>query len=184
MLNRLRNKRGYLCGAMDRAKDGGVIWRQEVGKYIESVGGVVLNPCEKAKILGYGMEDLEDRTKRREWKEADDWEAITACKVIRNVDLRMVDISDYLVVYLDMDARPFGTIEELSLANRQKKPILVWIEGGKRTAPDWLFWMIPYYYIFDTKVDLLKYLDDVNSGCLEDTAPYCDDDRWVFFNFD
>ena len=34
-------------------------------------------------------------------------------KEIVHMDLRMVDVSDFVIVYLDMDARPFGTIHEL-----------------------------------------------------------------------
>ncbi len=176
-MNRLKNQRAYLCGAMDRAKDGGVGWREEVALFIRGIDGIVLNPCEKEKLLGFAIEDLEDRSLRREWKETGQWDKLAECKIIRNVDLRMVDISDYLIVYLDMECNPFGTIEEISLANRQKKPVLIWAEGGKKHAPDWLFWMLPHYYIFDDKDSLMTYINNVDSGELDP-----DDDRWVFFN--
>ena len=43
-------------------------------------------------------------------------------KIIRCVDLRMVDISDFLVVNLDPDIPTFGTHEEIANANRQRSP--------------------------------------------------------------
>ena len=46
-------------------------------------------------------------------------------KTIRSVDLRLVDISDFLIVSLDLNTHPCGTYEEIFLANRQKKPIII-----------------------------------------------------------
>ena len=46
-------------------------------------------------------------------------------KQIRPVDLRMVDICDFLIVNLDLEVHATGTYEELYWANRCIKPILV-----------------------------------------------------------
>ena len=96
-------------------------------------------------------------------------------RVIRNTDLRMVDISDFLVVNLDLDIHPCGTYEELFLANRQKKPIILRIKQGKGETPDWLLGTIPHETIFSTWEEVRDYLDLVDKGKVQDK-------RWMFFN--
>ena len=51
-----------------------------------------------------------------------------------------------------------GSYEEISTANRQKKPVLVWCEQGKMLAPNWLFFMLPHEHIFSSMDQLLAYL--------------------------
>ena len=69
---------------------------------------------------------------------------------IRCFDLRCTDVADFLIVHLDAAVPTFGTIEEITNANREKKPILVHIEGGAQTASCWLIAMIPHELIFST----------------------------------
>jgi hypothetical protein len=98
-------------------------------------------------------------------------------KVIRSVDLRLVDISDFLIVNLDLDIHPCGTYEEIFWANRQKKPIIVHMEQGKNSAPDWLFGTIPHQTIFSSWDDIKEYLNHINSS--ENIGTY---KRWYFFS--
>ena len=97
-------------------------------------------------------------------------------KTIRNVDLRLVDISDFLIVNLDLDIHPCGTYEEIFLANREKKPILINVAQGKQNAPDWLFGTIPHQMIFDSWLDLQEYLMYIDGA--EEIVTY---NRWYFF---
>ena len=43
-MNRIKNQRCYLAGAMDRVVDRGKGWRQEITPFLESLGIVVFNP--------------------------------------------------------------------------------------------------------------------------------------------
>lgn len=172
--NRIKGLRTYLCGAMDRAPDGGVGWRRSVGQYLMTRGVVVLDPANKP--IDIGVEDFESRDKRKEWKSNGDYTKVAeTMKIIRNTDLRMVDISDFLIVNLDLDIHPCGTYEELFLANRQKKPILLRVVQGKNQAPDWLFGTIPHETIFSAWEEVKDYLDRVDNGSLIDN-------RWMFFD--
>ena len=76
-------------------------------------------------------------------------------KEIRNVDLRMVDISDFIIANIDLDVHACGTYEEIVTANRQKKPIIVRMKQGKSHAPDWLLGMLgsSHNMIFETLLD-------------------------------
>jgi len=176
MHNKLRGTRAYLCGAMDRAADGGVGWRRMIRARCQDYGIRWLDPTRKP--IDIGEESDENRQLRNEAKARGDYQMVVdAMHSIRCVDLRMVDISDWLVVNLDMDIHACGTYEEIFLANRQKKPILVHVEQGKPNAPDWLFGTIPHEHIFSTWQDMFAYLYEVAYSEVETFG------RWYFFDW-
>lgn len=170
--------RAYLCGAMDRVQDGGVGWRQEIGLWLRSRGVIVLDPTNKP--IDIGVEDMENRQLRHELKSQGDFAAVKRdMKIIRCVDLRMVDLADFLVVNINTDVHACGTYEELFLANRQKKPIIIRVEQGKINLPDWLFGTLPHEMIFSTLPEIHDYLHYI------DSAPEVDGmNRWYFFHYD
>ena len=57
-MNRLKGMTAYLCGAMDRVKDGGVKWRQYMTPKLQELGVGVLDPCDKPVEIA-----LEDEAK-------------------------------------------------------------------------------------------------------------------------
>tara|TARA_A100001201_G_scaffold114601_1_gene98230 strand:+ start:519 stop:1073 length:555 start_codon:yes stop_codon:yes gene_type:complete len=173
--NRIKDLRTYLCGPMDRVADGGVAWRAYLSNYLKARDVIVLDPCNKPTDMG--VEDLENRALRREWKKNGEYQKVAdSMRVIRNTDLRMVDVSDFIIANLDLEAQPCGTYEELFLANRQKKPILVRVAQGKENTPDWLLGTLPHETIFSTWDEMKDYLEYVSTS--NDMI-----DRWVFFNF-
>jgi nucleoside 2-deoxyribosyltransferase len=175
-MNRLNDQRCYLAGAMDRVPDRGVGWRDHITPFLSGFGVQVFNPLKKPTSLG--AEDNSVVHKKSILKEAGKYDELSLLmKEIRAIDLRMVDISDFLIVNLDLNTHPCGTLEEIFWANRQKKPILIRMEQGKKHAPDWLFGTIPHEFIFDTWNDVVSYLDKINSSVSIDHH-----NRWYFFN--
>lgn len=168
---RLRGCRCYLGGSMDRVVDGGVGYRSEIKSKLQSLGIKFFDPTDKC-IKGL-MPECEARKLIAAAKMVEDYDTIAhIIKPIRCVDLRAVDRSDFMIVYLD--GQGFGTIEELVLGNRQKKPIIIINKGGKQKAPNWLFAMLPHEYIFgciDDAVAYIKEIDNSNNNL----------NRWVFF---
>jgi nucleoside 2-deoxyribosyltransferase len=175
-MNRLKNQRVYLAGAMDRVIDRGNGWRDNITPFLESLGVVVFNPIKKPTKLG--KEDAETHEYKTKLKYDQNYDALSSVmKTIRGVDLRLVDISDFLIVNLDLDVHPCGTYEEIFLANRSKKPVVVHMEQGKQNAPDWLFGTIPHQMIFSSWDELknyLQYIDGYNN--IEHH------NRWRFFD--
>lgn len=163
-MNRLTGMRAYLCGAMDLALDGGVGWRQALGTWLSNKHGViVLDPTRKPCDLG--SEDMENREYRRQLKIAGDYETLAReMRVIRSVDLRLVDIADFLVVNLDLSVFTCGTMEEIFWANRCKRPILIHVEQGKVRCPDWLYGTLPHEHIFSEWDEIYDYLDGIADG--------------------
>lgn len=176
-MNRLKKQRVYLAGAIDRTEDRGKAWRESITPFLESMSVQVFNPLTKASDIGIETDDVQN-IKARLKSNAQYDELSEMMKIIRAVDLRLVDISDFLVVYMDLNIHLCGTLEELFLANRQKKPILVCMAQGKKQAPDWLFGTIPHEMIFDNWDELRGYLAYINTAkTLPDNLK-----RWCFFN--
>jgi len=162
---------------MDRVKDGGVQWRQDIKYAMPKLGVHWMDPCDKP--IDIGIEDLENRQIRRAAKERGDFDLVRRdMKIIRHVDLRMVDISDFVIVNLDMEVHACGTWEEVALANRQKKPIIARVEQGKENAPDWLLAMHQHSTIFSTWLEVREYLWHIaHDKVIDDLG------RWLFFDW-
>ncbi len=176
-MNRLAWNRGYLCGAMDRVTDGGIGWRQDLIQSLKHLNILWLDPTRKP--IDIGVEDLENRALRHKAKRAGDFEFVrTQMKQIRPVDLRMVDICDFVVVNLDLAVHACGTYEELFWANRMKKPVLIRIEQGVEHTPDWLFGTFPFEMIFSSWDEVKKYLRHIAHDPVIDRL-----NRWYFFNW-
>lgn len=174
--NRLQNQRVYLAGAMDRVADRGNGWRDNITPFLESLGIIVFNPIKKPTVLG--QEDNETHKLKLKLKSEENYQQLSSImKTIRSVDLRLVDISDFLIVNLDLDIHPCGTYEEIFWANRQKKPIIIHMVQGKKNAPDWLFGTIPHEMIFSSWESIKEYLLHINASLTIDNF-----NRWYFFN--
>jgi len=175
MINRLKNQRVYLAGAMDRAADRGNGWRDNITPFLESLNIIVFNPIKKPSLIG--KEDEATHQLKKILKSELKYDDLSQLmKTIRSVDLRLVDISDFLIVNLDLDIHPCGTYEEIFWANRQKKPIIIHMVQGKQNAPDWLFGTIPHQMIFSSWNDIQKYLISIANNT--DIITY---NRWHFF---
>jgi hypothetical protein len=176
MNKKLQNQRVYLAGAMDRVADRGTGWRDDITPFLESLGVIVFNPIKKPSTIG--MEDSETHDLKKRLKSEQNYNDLSQLmKVVRSVDLRLVDISDFLIVNLDLDIHPCGTYEEIFWANRQKKPIIIHMVQGKQNTPDWLFGTIPHQMIFSTWSEIKEYLSYINSS--ENIESY---KRWYFFS--
>jgi nucleoside 2-deoxyribosyltransferase len=174
--NRLKNQRVYLAGAMDRVADRGNGWRDNITPFLENLGVIVFNPIKKPTVIG--KEDAETHQYKLHLKAEKKYDELShLMKIIRSVDLRLVDISDFLIVNLNLDIHPCGTYEEIFLANRSKKPVVVHMEQGKSNAPDWLFGTIPHQMIFSTWNELKNYLQYINTDSQIEHH-----NRWRFFN--
>jgi nucleoside 2-deoxyribosyltransferase len=175
-MNRLKHQRVYLAGAMDRVADRGNGWRDNITPFLESLDIIVFNPIKKPTSLG--KEDEETHKHKIKLKSERKYDELSSLmKTIRAIDLRLVDISDFLIVNLDLDIHPCGTYEEIFWANRQKKPIIIHMVQGKQNTPDWLFGTIPHEMIFSNWNDIKDYLDYINCD-----AKINNYNRWYFFN--
>ncbi len=174
--HRLWGMRCYLSGSMDREPDHGVYWRERITPFLLDLGVIPLNPCDKPIDIA---QEIENREFRNSLKESEDFELLAKLlKPIRLVDLRMVDMAEFLIVRMDSSVHTCGTYEELFWANRMKRPILIWCVGGKKSLPDWLWSVVPEPHIFTSDEEIKQYLLHVH---LDENIS--DLKRWMFFDF-
>ena len=103
-----------LSGPMDfvasRAEEKKSGWRVRVGEFLRSFGATVFDPWSKPKVRGfheYGKEDVATVRLREEWTfESSKKGAKKRAKCAQtfwetlHIDLRMVDVSDFVIAYL------------------------------------------------------------------------------------
>ncbi len=172
-MGRLKGLRLYEAGPMQYADDEHS-WRDLVADFCEKRGVQVLNPAARTRFAKESGEIRDEMVKLMQ--EGKFTVVRERGRHIRNVDLRWVDISDFLIIYLDLNIHTYGTFEEMFLANRSKKPVLIVIPQLKSKTPLWLMWTFPEEHIFSSFDELFNYLDYI------DSAPEIENpgNRWVF----
>jgi len=164
----------YLAGAIDRASDDGIGWRQYFkNKLIEkNINLVVLDPTHK--VGGLISEIKDEKEINQKLRSEKKWDSLRKSmkKIVRS-DLRSIDLVDFLVVKIDSSIHMCGTYWETLIADWQHKPVLAIIEGGKEKAPMWLFGILDHNLMFNNEDECIDYLDKINKGLIEL------DDKWV-----
>lgn len=161
----------YLCGAMEY--ENGEAWRNKVEKELGPLGIRCLNPykkpfCEKIK------EDEKSRGKLKDWMAAGDLDTVHEHMArVRNDDLRCCDLVDAAICYINPGTNSWGTGEELTTLNREKKPIFVIIEGGKNKCPLWIVGMLKPKYIYNSLEEVIEKIKNIDSGKIK-----IDSERW------
>jgi hypothetical protein len=183
MINgRLTNQFGYLCGPIDKCPEFGRGWRQDITPFLENLGINVIDPKNKPVVCDLDVAGENDTAinKRLNLLADGDYDGLSkGMKLIRNIDLRFVDRSDFLVVNYDTTIQMCGTYEEIFLANREKKPIIVMCKQGKRAISPWLFAALKHELFFDNWEDVYNYINHIHLDTEVDDLG----GRWVFFNF-
>ena len=135
----LQNARVYLSGPMDfvasRREEKKSGWRVRVGKFLRSFGAIVFDPWSKPKVRGfqeYGKEDVATLHVREQWTFEPTpegakvrAECAQAFWETMHIDLRMVDISDFVIAYCPTNIYSVGTPHEIIVARQQHKPVLL-----------------------------------------------------------
>jgi hypothetical protein len=175
-MNRLLNTRCYLAGAMENDADN-VSWRQAIKTELADLHILWLDPTDKP--IQIARETPDTMREMVEARKRGDYDAVRRqMKLIRSVDLRMTDITDFQVVNIDPRVPTWGTPEEIANANRQKKPIIARIATGKENTPLWLLGEIPHELIFSTWLEVHQYLRHIAYDQVIDSLG-----RWYFFDF-
>jgi len=170
----LNNAITYLCGPIDRVPDAGVVWRKRFTTLIKerNLSIKILDPTNKP--AGQISESEVERDYMNRLKAQKKWDELKVfVQNLRRTDLRFVDYSDFVVARVDQSVHMCGTYDEIFLAEKQHKPVLIICEGGKACLPNWLFGVARIDEIFDTVEDCVDYLCKLNSGDI----PI--DSRWV-----
>lgn len=170
-INVLNKTKCYLIGAMQYQFGGK--WRDYVETEMAKIGVTCFNPYKKPFLKAMPEDedaraDLLERMKNGSYEYVHDY-----MRKVRACDLKLVDISDFLIAYIDPNIPTIGSIEEISVANRAKRPIFMAIEGGKKYCPLWIMGMLPPHYIYDSVYEAVETIKRIDSG-----ATPIDSERW------
>jgi hypothetical protein len=172
MSNILKGTTTYLVGQI-QYKDGRG-WREVATKRLKPMGIRVFDPYNHPFVnsIQEGAENTQDKMK--EMVKAGQFDEVSKLmKQIRVEDLASVDLSTFIVAYIDINAYTCGTWEEIFWANRLKRPIFLICEQGKKGVPLWLFGTIPHKYMYNSLEEALTMIEKINSGEVK-----IDSDRW------
>lgn len=168
----LNKAKVYLVGGMQYVTDGRD-WREKITPQLKEMGIVVFDPYIKPFIDNVS-EDEKARATLKEQVERGEYDVVAArMKRVRNFDLRLCDLSDFIVAHINPSIASWGTAEELTTNVRAKKPIFLSVEGGKSACPLWIFGMIPHKYIYNNVEDIIPTIKKIDSG-----EKKIDSDRW------
>lgn len=134
----LRDARVYLSGPMDfvasRAAEKKFGWRTRVSQFLRELDVTVFDPWFKPEIRGiaeYGREDETTARVRDKWTfdpSEDGAKARAECAEhfwpAMHLDLRMVDVSDFVIAYVPTNIYSVGTPHEIIQCRQQRKPVL------------------------------------------------------------
>ena len=169
-MNILNKTTCTVIGPMQYANGRGIrtYLKEELAKY-----GITVYDHYKKPFINSVEEDENVREKFKNWLENEEYDKLADRKNIRTFDLKLIDISDFIIVMFDPTVLTIGTWEEFFWANRLKKPIFFVNVTGKKTTPYWIFWTIPHKYIYSSVAEMLSVIDDIDGG-----KHPIDSDRW------
>lgn len=170
-MNKLYGTRVYLMGSIQYSD--GRLWREEATIRLNKIGIKCFNPYNKP-FINEIKEDEEARAEMANQLANGEFDKVSQrMKQIRNDDLRLCDICDFGLFYINPKVASWGTAEELTTINREKKPIFIVMEGGVKATPFWILGMIKHKYIYSTLDEALTTIEDIDCGKIE-----IDSDRW------
>jgi nucleoside 2-deoxyribosyltransferase len=175
-MNKLKGACCYLSGPMEMAIDNGIFWRRKFIDLACSKGLDIdfIDPTNKP-----GKEEMKIEEDKKHQinlqKEGNYKELQKYVKKYRRFDLRFVDISDFLIAFIDPTLHMCGTYNEIFVAEQQKKPCFFICEEGLKKLPRWLFGVIDLNdpvkqtrcNVFENMEDLIEELVMLNNGIIE-----------------
>ena len=179
-MNTLRNATCYLAGAIENDVQGMCSWRDHIKNSLAYTGIRWMDPCKKP--TSYGCETIETQAGLARSRAQGDYNFVTKeVELIRAIDLRMIDLSDFLIVNYDPAIPTTGTHEEISYAVRQNKPVILCVRGGISVVPLWWFSELRGCPIADGIEDTIKLLRDYDSTS-KDTLRVMSHNKWLLFD--
>ncbi len=166
----------YLIGAIDNADDKGSGWRKDLINECEdrNLDIKFLDPTNK--VTGLQKEIDEEHENIMSLKADGEFDKLSVImKQIVREDHRSVDLSDFVVFYIDPSIHTCGSYFEFQSALTEKKPYYVIINGGKNVAPSWLFGICDHEMFVGSVEEVAEDLVLLNEGKKKMS------NRWVLF---
>jgi len=164
--NLLNNTRCYLCGGMQYAKDGRG-WREVIKEQLSSRGIKFFDPYYKPFVHDIPENDA-SRAEMLHWMETEQYDLVQQRMwEVRGYDLRLCDISDFIIGHINPKEPTIGTVEEIITSVREKKPVFLAVEGSKKKCPLWLLGTIPHKYIYNDIEEIISTIKAIDDGIIK-----------------
>lgn len=163
----LYKTKGYLCGNLEYEQEGFTKeWRNYFKEKVKDMGITCFSPLDKVfKDFGepetHGFQThLKDALQRGEYQYVHE-----KMKVVRDRDLRMVDLANFLVTVINPNIPTIGTIDEVLTGLEQRKPVLMVIPGlGYKGLALWLTSYFKPHWVYDSIDGAINELKKIDSG--------------------
>ena len=155
----------YLIGPIEYSNDQGVSWRSAIRKKCEDSFLKIkfLDPTSKISGLQPEIDAAQDDINFM--KQEGDWDGLSRyMKPIVREDHRCVDLSDFVIFYLDVSCHTCGSYFEFQNALEEKKPCFLIVNGGKKNTPAWLFGIMDHENIYNSIEEIVEILTQINDG--------------------
>lgn len=143
-----------MAGPIDNAADGGRTWRKDIAEFFHQLGVGVFDPTNKPLGQSEGKNFTQEIN---HLKVVDCNAARTKMKEVVTNDLAMLDLSNFIVVYLDTDIYTCGTFSEITYAALEKKPVCIVCKQGKAAIPNWLWGLCKHEMFFNSWDELKQF---------------------------
>ncbi len=168
----LYRTRCYLSGSMEFNTSGN-LWREDVKEKLNSLNIIFLDPYKKPFITSL-PEDQIIRDNLKKERERGNYDLVhDYFKQVRSDDLRCCDMADFAIVRFNNNIASIGTDEEITVLNRAKKPIFIFVDQGKNQCPLWLLGMLKHSYIYNSVDEVIKMIQDIDNETVK-----IDSSRW------
>ena len=179
--NRLKNHICYLCGSIDQSADIGRGWRDDITPFLNGLDIGVFNPCDKPINNTKVQEDDKFVEHINELKKLGYYaHAQREMQEVVRIDLKLVDLSNFLILNIVPDVHMCGSYAEQTLACFQRKPIIVHCATGIHKVPNWLFGICDPELFFSDWKSVRGYITDIATG----ETVNDNDSKWRFLDYD
>lgn len=179
----LNNTSVYLSGPVE-LDNNCISWREEFTKFLNKIGVDVWDPLIKPDWMPIQTVGPDAQNNIKNMLLDNDSRKYCYNTIIRNMGLRLAYACDWMICVLKKDIFTAGTFEELSVASKCGKPILLLTPDYKILS----MWLIDQIigddinyrdqYVFDNKEKLLNHIIKIDDGIIE-----LDPLKWIFLSY-
>lgn len=177
MKNLLKGSKCYLAGNLQaQSNEISVSWREDFKSKVKEMGIVTLSPLDKV-FINFEKEGKGFREEMFKYlEEGNILEVHNRMKNVRRRDLAMIDFSSFVVVVLNSELPTFGTIEEMSVSQKQNKPIFIVVKPNLKKIPLWIAGMFKPECFFNTLEEVIDKLHKIDQD-----EEYISQENWRIF---
>jgi len=178
--NKLEGQVAYLAGFIDANPEKSRGWRIDMKRFLNDLGIGAFDPTDKPITNVKVSEDKDFVQRMNSLKSRGMYDEITqSMKEIVRLDLKMVDLANFLILAIDKRYYSCGSFSEFTYACMLRKPVFVYCEQGVSEIPNWMFGLGDYPYFHGSWDSIKQHIQNIHDGFSDDL-----DGKWRFFNYD